>query len=100
LEASQEERSISVEIKSISQSGVNWWETTFEVPGQWVRQAENFRIYNPANNTYQGNSLGLLAAKIMTDSLRGQFIMREGKESEDNVQTVFVIRLLEFDEND
>jgi signal transduction histidine kinase len=100
LEATQEERSISVEIKSVNESGVNWWETTFEVPGQWVRQAENFRIYNPANNTYQGNSLGLLAAKIMTDSLRGQFIMCEGKESEDNIRTVFVIRLLEFDEND
>jgi riboflavin synthase len=70
------------------------------VPGQWIRQGERFRLYTADTKKYSGNSLGLMAAKILTESLRGQFTIHESKTNEDEIRTVFTIRLLEMKTDD
>jgi len=94
LEYSLEERSITVEIVPTTSAGANWWETIIEVPGHWVRQGELFRMYNAQTENYSSNSLGLMAARILTESLRGQFSIHETIFSKNEYRTAFVVRIL------
>lgn len=100
LEYSLEERSITVEIVHNVHSGANWWETIIEVPGQWIRQGERFRMYNADTENYSSNSLGLMAARILTESLKGHFSIRETSINKSEIRTAFVVGLLEATENE
>ncbi len=100
LEYSLEERSISVDIMPIIHDGTNWWEAILQVPGHWVRQGERFRMYNSETEIYSSNSLGLMAARILTESLRGQFSIRDVSISKHEIRTAFIVRLMEVGTND
>ncbi|MFW9959534.1 MAG: hypothetical protein ACFFDV_00860 [Candidatus Thorarchaeota archaeon] len=100
LEYPLDERNIAVNIVHTLQGGTNWWETIVQVPGHWVRQGERFRMYNSETDIYSSNSLGLMAARILTESLRGQFSLRDASTTKNQIRTAFVIRLMETGSND
>ena len=100
LEYPLDERSITVNILRTPQGGTNWWETILQVPGRWVRQGERFRMYNSEMETYSSNSLGLMAARILTESLRGQFSIREASTTKNQIRTAFVVSLMEIESSD
>ena len=95
LEYPLEERNIAIEIVPNYSDDAAWWETILEVPGQWVRKGERLRIHNVDNENFSGNSLGLMTARILTESLSGQFSIRETSTNTGETRTEFVVRLLE-----
>jgi hypothetical protein len=98
LEYPMEESDITVEIAPNTHDDITWWEAVLEVPGQWIRQGERFRMYNVDTENYSGNSLGLMAARILTESLGGQFSIREASTNSGEIRTEFVVRLSEASE--
>jgi len=100
LEYPLDERNITVNILRTFHGGNNWWETILQVPGHWVRQGERFRMYNAETEIYSSNSLGLMAARILTESLKGQFSIRDASTTKNQIRTAFAVRLMEIGSND
>jgi hypothetical protein len=74
---------VSIDIQEVEQSGEDFWQINIRAPG---RKAD-------ATNSYSSGALGLLAVRLMTESLNGQFEVETFERADAYEDRLFSIRI-------
>ncbi len=86
-------KTILIEIDPYTDSGLPNWRVRMSVPGLWIDQRDREELMHREADNYSSSALGLLVARLITESLGGSFTMTDRLEQEFHQGTVFVVTL-------
>ncbi len=88
-----ERKTILIDIDPYTDSGLSHWRVRMSVPGLWIDQRDREELMHRDADSYSSSALGLLVARLITESLGGSFTMTDRLEQEFHQGTVFVVTL-------
>lgn len=93
LQHPPDDKIVSIEIKSLIDSGIKWWQIRFADRGRWIEPRERPKLFEREVGTASGSALGLLVVRVLTESFGGYVAIDDTLDDEFSKGTVFVVNL-------